>query len=438
MSRILGAAILTVGLACAGTDSPEAGGGRRTDWQTSVDTVGDTIVVRTTGGSDAASAQALTAEIAIGVEEGADEYTLGQVTEVEIGPAGEIYVFDRQVPALRMYDTAGKYVRTLGRKGGGPGEYQAANGVGVHGDGRVVLWDAGKASINVYTPAGETETSWPVPGGGGFHTSNAVFTDTAGNTYIRTTIGDPPKTANAPQARVFGVSGLVRWNRTGSELDSLAPPPSPIEPAYITAQRGGSTSRNSVPFAPGFTWTFSPLGYFVSARTDRYAVTLSAPHGKVMRIEREVDPVAVEDEERADAELIATANMRMTDPTWRWSGPSIPSTKPFIRSVTAGDDGRIWVSVARPGERIPEGERAPPPSVQVGNAPPRPDPTWRQPLVYDVFEPGGRFLGRVAAPAKTTFRAMRGNNVWAVTRDSLDVEQVVRYRLTPGFGDPPR
>ena len=426
--------VLTAVIGCLGSDSGDDRGVRGADWTTKTDTVGDTVVVRTTGGSDAATAQTLTQELAIGVEEGADEYTLGQITEVEVGPGGEIYVFDRQVPVLRMYDSAGRHVRTLGRKGGGPGEYQAANGLGVHRDGRVVLWDAGKASINVYGATGETATSWPVPGGGGFYTSNALFTDTAGSTYIRTTIADPPRTGNALQGRVFGVTGLVKWNREGAVVDSLMPPQSPIEPAYIVAQREGSTSRNSVPFAPSFAWTFSPLGYFVSARTDRYAVTLAPSDGRVMRIEREIDPVPVDADERADAELVATAGMRMTDPTWRWSGPSIPSTKPFIRSLAAGDDGRIWVSVARPGERVPEGERAPPPSVQVGEVTRPPEPKWRQPLVYDVFDPNGQFLGRVAAPAKTSFRAMRGDHVWAVRRDSLDVEQVVRYRLTPGLG----
>src|SRR5688500_207178 len=135
------AVILTVAIACVGADPADDRGVRGADWTTSIDTLGDTIVARTTGGSDAATAQAMTPEISIGVEDGADEYTLGQVTEVEVGPNGEVLVFDRQVPALRMYDSAGTYVRTLGGKGGGPGEYQAANGVGVHRDGRIVLWD---------------------------------------------------------------------------------------------------------------------------------------------------------------------------------------------------------------------------------------------------------------------------------------------------------
>ena len=437
MTRITLTLALTMSLACAGGDGPGTRDGRRADWTTSIDTVGDTIVVRTIGGSDAAALMTLAPEVTIGTVEGADEYTFGAINEVEVGETGTIYAFDRQVPALRAYDSTGKYIRTLGRKGGGPGEYEAANGVAVHRDGRVVLWDAGKASINVYDQSGEPATTWPVPGGGGFYTSGAVFADTAGNTYIRTTVANPPTAGNAPQARVFGASGLVQWNPQGQVVDSLAPPENNVEPAFLTAQSPdkGSMSRTSLPFATAFVWTFSPLGYFVSARTDRYAVTLHHRDGSPRRIERTQAALPVEDEERADAEAILTANMRRTDPGWRWSGPAIPTTKPFIRTVAVGDDGRIWVSVAAPGERVPEGERAPPPSVQIGAVQRSPDPKWRQPLVYDVFDPSGRFVGRVAAPPKTRFSAMRGDRIWGVTRDSLDVEQVVRYRVIPGFGD---
>jgi hypothetical protein len=64
-----------------------------------------------------------------------------------------------------------------------------------------------------------------------------------------------------------------------------------------------------------------------------------------------------------------------------------------------------------------------------------PQPKWRDPIVYDVFDPSGRYLGRVPAPPKTRFQTMRGDHIWAVRRDSLDVEQVVRFRVVPGFGE---
>ena len=55
--------------------------------------------------------------------EGAEEYLFGDITELAVAPDGSIYVFDRQVPALRKYDAKGKFVRTFGRKGQGHGEY---------------------------------------------------------------------------------------------------------------------------------------------------------------------------------------------------------------------------------------------------------------------------------------------------------------------------
>ena len=434
MNRILAMAAFTATIGAGCSDGGD-GASRGADWTTVIDTVGDTVVVRTVGGSEPSGVHSLVAEVSIGELEGADEYTFGAINEVEVASDGRIYVFDRQVPALREYDTNGKYVRTLGRKGAGPGEYTQANGVAVHADGRVVLWDAGTAHINVYGRDGTFLTSWALPGGSGFYTSGALFSDTAGNTYARTRIADPPKTS-APEARMFGTTGLVKWNREGQIVDSLRPPPTTLQPQSLVASANGATAVYSLPFSPSNVWAWSPHGYFVSAETNRYAVTLSPPSGEIRRIERQVPVVPVSDEERADSEEQVTASLRMTVPGWRWNGPAIPATKPFIRGILPADDGRLWVSVAQPGERVPASELPPPPTVQVGTVDPRQRPVakWRDPVAYDVFEPDGRYLGRVAAPAKTTFKAMRGDHVWAVTRDSLDVQQVVRYRVVPGLG----
>ena len=432
---LLVAAAVVMAVACAGADSGPAKS--RADWNTVVDTVGDTIVARTTGGSDSSGMHTLVAEATIGDPDAAeDEYSFGGINELEVSEDGRIYVFDRQVPALREYDTSGKYVRTLGRKGAGPGEYTQANGVAVHRDGRVVLWDAGTAHINVYGQDGAFITSWPMPGGSGFYTNSAVFVDTAGNTYARTRIGDPPKD-NAGGGRLFGLTGMLKWDRDGKVVDSLAPPPQTVEPQQLIASKGGGTSVSSIPFSPRHLWIWSPMGYFISAQTDRYAVILSPPGEKVHRIERDAKPVALQSDERAYHEERQTVSMRMTDPAWRWSGPSMPTEKGAIASLAAADDGRIWVAVPQKGERVPEGEMPPPPSVRVGTveAPKMPSVRWRDPLVYDVFDPSGEFLGRVAAPPKTSFRTMRGDHIWAVRRDSLDIEQVVRFRVVPGFGE---
>ena len=147
----------------------------------------------------------------------------------------------------------------------------------------------------------------------------------------------------------------------------------------------------------------------------------------------------MQDEERANHEEVAVGSMRQIDPTWRWTGPSIPTTKPLLQTVRVARDGRVWVMVSQPGERIPDAELPPIPprqSFEAANAPPRAQTRWRDPVVYDVYEPDGEFLGRVAIPRRTNVFAMRGNQVWGVMRDSLDVEQITRLRVTPGFSSP--
>jgi hypothetical protein len=59
---------------------------------------------------------------------------------------------------------------------------------------------------------------------------------------------------------------------------------------------------------------------------------------------------------------------------------------------------------------------------------------WREPVMFDVFDPDGTYLGEVLAPNDMKMApepVFNGDNVWAVTADSLGVEFVTRFRLGP-------
>ena len=59
------------------------------------------------------------------------------------------------------------------------------------------------------------------------------------------------------------------------------------------------------------------------------------------------------------------------------------------------------------------------------------DPSLGERIRYDVFQPDGTYLGAVNAPAdfRASINPFDGDHVWAVTRDELDVQRVVRYRI---------
>jgi len=63
-------------------------------------------------------------ELSIGSEE--NEHTLfSQIFSLAVDEAGNIYISDMQAPAIKVFDPGGRYLRTIGGSGQGPGEYQS-------------------------------------------------------------------------------------------------------------------------------------------------------------------------------------------------------------------------------------------------------------------------------------------------------------------------
>ena len=414
IAKLVLVAALAASCASGSDQSTEASLG-----ETVVDTIGDTMVVRTVGARDEAAALQLTPEVTIGVVDGAEEYQFASIDELAAASDGSMYVWDGALGLLRQYDSAGHFVRVIGGQGGGPGEYRSSNGIALLPGGRLALWDAQQARVNVYDTSGSFITSWraasPAMGPRG------LDVDSAGGLYLRAPVRDPLFSEAASRGE-----GLLEVDAsTGVPLRFLPTPASGTSPPRISVlgSDGLPIMFRSVPFWPESRWAWSPHGHFLTATGDRYAVVLDRKQAP-MRIERDVDPVPLDADERRNVEERVIASFRRRDPGWTWSGPRIPEHKPVVRGLLAGADGRIWVRRWLPGERIPEAEIM---SAQEGSVPPL---RWRDPEGFDVFEPDGAFVGFVLLPPRTTILKARGDRIWAAVRDSLDVPGVVRFRIS--------
>jgi len=62
----------------------------------------------------------------------------GDIRGVQAASDGTIYVLDYQATEVRAYDPDGRYLRTVARRGEGPGEITEANGILLSGD--TLLW----------------------------------------------------------------------------------------------------------------------------------------------------------------------------------------------------------------------------------------------------------------------------------------------------------
>ncbi|MCJ7627031.1 MAG: 6-bladed beta-propeller [Longimicrobiales bacterium] len=423
-------ALLSSGIFSIACSSGEQGSGAG-EWVAAYDTIGDTIVVRTLSGSLWRDTADLVPEVSIGMFDGPEEYIFGDVVSLAHGSDGTIYVMDRQVPALRVYNLDGTYRTTFGREGEGPGEYKRPDGgLNVLSDGRIVLRDPSNARIQVYSPGGEALDTWRIRGN--FNTSRRMVVDRQDRSHALILLD--------PEASVTDwKTGLMQINPDGTMGDTLVIPDTPweeptIEATHETEDGGTNMSVNSVPFAPTENAVLSPGGYFIHGISTEYALTLLRKNGPTLRIEKDFTPVAVAAGERREEEVGAVRNMRYTDPNWRWNGPPIPDVKPPFSRFYAGEDGTIWVAIHQPAKRVED-------TFYDSTDPDAIPNEWREPLVFDVFAEDGSYLGAVRAPdGLSTYPQPVFTREWVlgVVRDEFDVQTVVRFRVDRSTRDPTR
>jgi hypothetical protein len=113
-------------------------------------------------------------ELRIGSAEAEGPELFGDVAALEVDRAGRIYVLEPQAKEIRVFDARGGHVRTFGRKGGGPGEFEQPAGLMWDPDGRLWVVDQQNARFSVFDTAGTFFTShhrcggyslYPWPGG---------------------------------------------------------------------------------------------------------------------------------------------------------------------------------------------------------------------------------------------------------------------------------
>lgn len=404
--------------ACGGDAGAGSDGGPR--WTATVDTVGDTITVRTISGQMWESDRELVSEVSIGVLDGDAEYQFGSVRAIAADVEGRIYVYDAHGPVVRAYGPDGVWLGDIGGEGEGPGEYkQPDSGLAILPDGRVAVRDPGNGRILFFSPDGEYLDYFRIAGS--FSTGQPLVPDTAGNltTFIIKNLGAPV---------LEWERGLARYHSDGT-VDTLTRPDLGYATPVISGQHESSSSSSYVPYGPKQETAYSRLGYFVVGVSDDYSFDLLRPEG-VLRIGRAFEPVPVDP---GDAEIERerlTHNFKQNFPGWKWNGPPIPSTKPAYHGLFPAEDGRIWVHVPAPSERYMDADEQRAEEERLD----QPVNPFREPIRFDVFEVGGEYLGRVSAPegfALYPRPVFRGDTVWGVVRDEFDVQRLHRFRVEP-------
>ncbi|MBE0712420.1 MAG: 6-bladed beta-propeller, partial [Candidatus Aminicenantes bacterium] len=93
------------------------------DWKGKIEKEGDVVVVKNPNKPlHGAGVFSLEQDLAIGGEESAD-YVFAEISSVAVSGDGTIYVLDQKDMNVKVFDRDGKFLRTFGKAGEGPGEF---------------------------------------------------------------------------------------------------------------------------------------------------------------------------------------------------------------------------------------------------------------------------------------------------------------------------
>lgn len=387
-TSILLVASLLFAAACSGREGAT--------WAGTMDTLPDGRVVVTNpaeGAWSADEAWRVIPEIRIGAADGTGPEVLGNISTLAEDAGGRIWALESQDQQFKVFGRDGAFIRTVGRKGGGPGEMRQAAGVAVRSDGNLLVVDMQGARISLFDTAGTYLHGFPLSGGytvlpwpGGI--------DTAGYLYH---VAPDPSTTDFQLV-------FVRYDSAMTPLDTIVPPRSTSTAFFEHASNGGRM-RASVPFSPGLRMRLTPAGDFWFVNTGTYELFRRSARGDTLRVvTKPFQRVAVTGAEKDSA----IAGLKwFTDQGGSVDRGRIPDEKPAVQDFYVARDGYLWVN-----------------AVQADTA--------LQRRAFEIFDPEGRFLGAIELP----FDLMSyppplifGDHIIGMTQDDDGVPYLVRARI---------
>jgi hypothetical protein len=88
------------------------------------------------------------------------DVVFGSIDDAAFDPSGNAYLLDVQLKTVHVISSDGKYIRSIGREGEGPGDLQAPEGILITHDGRLGITDDRPARLNLFALDGTPESAW--------------------------------------------------------------------------------------------------------------------------------------------------------------------------------------------------------------------------------------------------------------------------------------
>lgn len=348
---------------------------QETDWLGSTEEVnGVTVVSNPKDPIYGEDVFTLEEELSIGEAEGQEEYMFTRISAIAVDNKENIYVADRESAHIRVFDRNGDYVRTIGRKGQGPGEMLMPVYIQVTVLGEILVHDLMAQRLSYFSMDGKflrqnstaEARSLFVP----------VHMDAFGNLIVTAGFAPPP----------VGGKKLKMYNSNLELLKTIA--------EEERGQRGVFDVGK-----PTWCCDVSPSDTIIWGDSKEYVLHILNQKGElVKKITKEHDPIAItaEDKERS--------RDRYAEPLKRGLKIHFRSHFPAFSEISVDDEGRIF---AKTFERVEEREDI---------------------FYYDVFDREGKYIAKI--PLKMV---LDRNSVWKKHKLYCIEEEEEGYQLVKKY-----
>ena len=334
------------------------------------------------------------------VEGGPDAF--GNVISLTVDPLDRMWIVDSRANEVRVFDRGGRFVRTIGRSGEGPGEFMAIRGVLRGPNGEMWAADHGLDRYEIFDTAGARIGGQPFPTRGGGSWRDGIYL-----------ASDWLEDSDRDVYRVYrpGAAGGLEPDGRVFEL-----PEDPPDPPRIEFTQGGAGWLLAAPFSPR-RWRVAgrDLDLWWSDGRDhggRYELRhIDLENGGTLRrVLRQYETAPISDDVRMAAVQAQLESVRHDRnlPGVRSPPPeamsAVPRVYPPFESFHMSGDGTLWVHRSL-GDGI-DG--------------------------FDVFDREGRYLGQPEVPAglvNMSVRLITAGRMYVIDSDELGTDYVVRLEI---------
>jgi hypothetical protein len=335
--------------------------------------------------------------LSIGVQDGAQAYLFTAVRGATVLPDGTIAVTDLASYNVRLFDSSGAHLRTIGRQGQGPGEFPGSVTRVAYIEPDLLGVTSGQ--VFLFRTTGEFVRSFrvPLPEGhrSGGPTHGVILRD--GSSVVWT--GESPwqRPMEGSWRRPERVDLIDPDGEYVRTIDAFAGSETWVEP-----MEGGGFLQQGVPFSRSA--HVSAVGDRIAvALSDAYTIRIFDASGDLMqfvRLRRDPRPAARYLERWLDSLPERHEGARRAEVRAMFAAMPIPDHVPEMEAVLLSRDGYLWVREYRM--------------------------RWEQeePAVWHVFDSTGRLQTRLTTPANFNVLEIGPDYLLGVATDDLGIERV--------------